>query len=109
MSAIRLAARARPSVSSLRATPILQRAPVLALSSPLTRRSPIASTPSTTASSRRWASSAAAVKEVEEEDAPEEKKWPERILPDLTEVDKSRLKRQRNVGMCVVADFGDLR
>lgn len=109
MSAIRLAARARTSISSLRATPILQRAPVLALSSTLTRRSPIASTPSTTASARRWASSAAAVKEVEEEDAPEEKKWPERILPGLTEVDKSRLKRQRNVGMCVVADFGDLR
>jgi len=107
MSAIRLAARARPSLSSLRASPILQRAPVLALASPLTRRSPISSTPSTTATSRRWASSAAAVKEVEEDEAPEEKKWPERILPELTDVDKSRLKRQRNVGMCVGQVIGD--
>jgi hypothetical protein len=49
------------------------------------------------------------VKEVEEDEAPEEKKWPERILPELTEVDKSRLKRQRNVGMCVGQVIGDGR
>lgn len=47
---------------------------------------------------RRWASSAAAVKEAEgEEDA--EPVWPERVLPVMSVADKTRLARQRNVGM----------
>jgi elongation factor G len=36
---------------------------------------------------------------VEEEEQSEEQKWPVRILPELSEADTTRLKRQRNVGM----------
>lgn len=46
---------------------------------------------------RRWASAAAM--RVEETEQAEEQGWPERILPEMTEKDRKRLKRQRNVGM----------
>ncbi len=49
--------------------------------------------------SRRFASTAAAVKEVEEGEEVEEKQWPKRVLPELTVDDIKRLSRQRNIGM----------
>ena len=47
--------------------------------------------------SRRWASAAALA--VEEPETSQEPEWPPVILPELSETDKRRLRRQRNVGM----------
>ena len=111
MSAIpRLAARVRQASyaasgsSSRISTPaaVLRCAPVLSSSVFATRQTARSLVISPRAgmlnSSRRWASTANATKEEEEEEE-EEEKWPVRILPELTQQDLSRLKRQRNVGM----------
>lgn len=113
MSAIpRLAARTRyistssTGASSSRAAsaPILKRQSILSAQScgiVPSRRSARSSLLQTSTgvieSSRRYASTAA--KTVEDEEQSEEQKWPVRILPELSEADTTRLKRQRNVGM----------
>jgi hypothetical protein len=45
------------------------------------------------------------VAEVEEG---KEEVWPERVLPVMSEADGKRLRRQRNVGMCVWSNTRDL-
>ncbi|ORY27332.1 elongation factor g 1, mitochondrial precursor (mef-g-1) [Naematelia encephala] len=61
--------------------------------------------PTVTRAQRRWAS--AAVKEVEEESEEQaEEVWPERPVPQLSEKDRKRLMRQRNVGISAHIDSG---
>ena len=92
-SSIRVAAR-RASTLSRQITRPSTRSIVTC--SPVYRRSVVAPSVSCIGS-RRYASSAAAVQEAEEE--VEEKVWPVRVLPELSETDKPRLRRQRNLGM----------
>jgi hypothetical protein len=104
--------RCPPTSSSLTRTSILRRQPILPSSSVIVStpirllRSattagtlPILSALSGGNAGRRWASSAAAVKEETEESAGAAEEWPERVLPIMSEGDKGRLRRQRNVGM----------
>jgi hypothetical protein len=55
----------------------------------------------TLAIGKRFASTAAATKEVEEDEeaGATEQQWPQRVLPELTKADVKRLSRQRNIGM----------
>ena len=111
----KLSARARIRVSTASISPVrfdvLRRRPIMFSTSPSTFRPlplhhrPLALSTSRHAlkTARRYASTATATKELEEEEEQEEEEevWPERILPVLNGSDRKRLKRQRNVGMCV--------
>lgn len=99
MSAIRIASRrASCSISTARSASLHRCAPV-ARAVPVARILASASG-SSSVNTRRWMSKAAAAKDVTI--GPDGKVvWPEPKLPPLTEKDKTRLKRQRNLGMYV--------
>lgn len=58
------------------------------------------------ASQTRWASSSATAVKEEEESTEEAPTYPERVLPELTEKDRIRLRRQRNIGISAHIDSG---
>lgn len=110
MSAIaRAAARVRQqSATPLQRPLLLQRKPILSHTLPLytSPLKPSLPTSITSLSSqqtfqRRWASASAKVDEGTKEEV-----WPERKLPELTETDKLKLRRQRNVGISAHIDSG---
>ncbi|WVQ79014.1 elongation factor G, mitochondrial [Cryptococcus sp. DSM 104549] len=106
----RAAARLRQSASTtpLCRPAVLQRKLVLSSGTPSPSSSPLrpglraslASLQSSPVAQKRWNSSASA------EEVKEEKKWPVRVLPELSETDMSRLRRQRNVGISAHIDSG---
>ncbi|AFR97844.1 elongation factor G, mitochondrial [Cryptococcus neoformans C23] len=110
MSAIaRAAARVRQqNTTPLQRPRLLQRKPILIHTLPL-HTSPLKPSLATSITSpspqqlfqRRWASASAKVEEGTKEEV-----WPERKLPELTETDKLRLRRQRNVGISAHIDSG---
>lgn len=110
MSAIaRAAARVRQqSATPLQRPLLLQRKPILSHALPL-HTSPLKPSLATSITSlgsqqtfqRRWASASAKADEGIEEEV-----WPERKLPELTETDKLKLRRQRNVGISAHIDSG---
>ena len=110
MSAIaRAAARVRQQITTpLQRPRLLQRKPILIHTLPL-HTSPLKPSLATSITSpspqqlfqRRWASASAKVEEGTKEEV-----WPERKLPELTETDKLRLRRQRNVGLSAHIDSG---
>jgi hypothetical protein len=107
MSSIRRAhlTRLRCSVDRLSASPRFVPSRLRAVPSAIFTQQPtVHGRPSVLARStlcvgQRYASTAAAVKEVEEGEAEPEKVWPQRVLPELTVEDVKRLSRQRNIGM----------
>lgn len=110
MSAIaRAAARVRQqNTTPLQRPLLLQRKPVLTHTLPL-HASPLKPSLATSITSpnfqqsfqRRWASASAKAEEGAKEEV-----WPQRKLPELTETDKLRLRRQRNVGISAHIDSG---
>ncbi|AAW42181.1 elongation factor g 1, mitochondrial precursor (mef-g-1), putative [Cryptococcus deneoformans JEC21] len=110
MSAIaRAAARVRQqNTTPLQRPLLLQRKPVLTHTLAL-HASPLKPSLATSITSpnfqqsfqRRWASASATAEEGAKEEV-----WPQRKLPELTETDKLRLRRQRNVGISAHIDSG---